>query len=187
MFQFLSSAELHALCLVNKICRTLAEKFLYSEIQMTWLKAGSPPPITQLLRTLLSRPQLAAYITTVHLDSNLYDHWEFQCKIPKLPVSGAELDQPITFIRGTGAPYSDLWVQELRQGSIDAFIALLLAQLSNVRCLYLANDFTRQTALVGMVLRSASCEPVNYGLPDFRHLRDVSILKPNGEDHARDK
>lgn len=152
MFQFVSSAELHALCLVNKTCGTIAEKFLYSKIQMTWLKADRPPPIIQLLRTLFSRPQLAAYITTVHLDSNFYDYWNFQFKIPNLPVSGAELDQPIAFIRGTGAPYSNLWIQELRQGSLDAFVALLLAQLSNVRYLYLANDFTRQSALVGMVL-----------------------------------
>jgi hypothetical protein len=168
------------------MCRAIAEKFLYSKIQMTWLKADRPPPITQLLRTLLSRPQLAAYITTVHLDGNLYNQHNFQFGIPKLPVHGTELDQPIAFIRGTGAPYSDLWIQELRQGSIDAFVALLLAQLSNVRFLYLANDFTRQTALVGMVLRSAICEPVHYGLPDFRHLRDVSFLKPDGQDWARD-
>ncbi|KAM0104531.1 hypothetical protein ACP6JE_000812 [Aspergillus fumigatus] len=147
---------------------------------MTWLKADRPPPIIQLLRTLLSRPQLAAYITTVHLDSNFYDYWNFQFKIPNLPVSGAELDQPIAFIRGTGAPYSNLWIQELRQGSLDAFVALLLAQLSNVRYLYLANDFTRQSALV------AICEPVHYGLPDFRHLRDVSFLKSDGEDYSRD-
>jgi hypothetical protein len=40
----------------------------------------------------------------------------------------------------------------LRQGTMDAFVALLLAQLSNVRCLYLARQFTRQTALVDMVL-----------------------------------
>jgi hypothetical protein len=188
VFQFLSSAELHALCLVNKMRRTIAERFLYSKIQMTWLKPDRPPPIAQLLRTLLSRPQLAAYITTVHLDSNLYDqyHHLFQFTIPKLPVSGAELDQPIAFIRGTGAPYSDLWIQELRQGSIDAFVALLLAQLSNVRYLYLANDFTRQSALVGMVLRSAICELVDYGLPDFRHLRDVTFLKPECQDCARD-
>ncbi|KAH3027076.1 hypothetical protein KXV89_007486, partial [Aspergillus fumigatus] len=111
---------------------------------------------------------------------NFYDYWNFQFKIPNLPVSGAELDQPIAFIRGTGAPYSNLWIQELRQGSLDAFVALLLAQLSNVRYLYLANDFTRQSALV------AICEPVHYGLPDFRHLRDVSFLKSDGEDYSRD-
>ncbi|KAG2019320.1 hypothetical protein GB937_005234 [Aspergillus fischeri] len=90
VFQFLSSAELHALYLVNKMCRTIAEKFFYSKIQMTWLKADP------------------AYIITVHLDGNLYDHWSFHFKIPKLPVSGAELDQLIAFIWGTGAPYSDL-------------------------------------------------------------------------------
>ncbi|KAF7125710.1 hypothetical protein CNMCM5793_002003 [Aspergillus hiratsukae] len=170
--------------------RTIAEPFLYSKIQMTWRKArpDPPPPISQLLRTLLSRPQLAAYITNFHLDGdNTYWLHQFRFKFPNIPVSDAQLDGPIAFIRATRVPYSDLWVQELRQGTMDAFVALLLVQLSNLRCLYLAPDFTRQTALVGMVLRSAICEPRDYSLPDFRHLRDVPILQPDGRDEARDK
>lgn len=38
-----------------------------------------------------------------------------------------------------------------------------------------------------MVLRSAICEPTNYRLPDFQHLRDVSFLSRIYWDEARDK
>jgi hypothetical protein len=119
------------------------------------------------------------------LDGDTYID-QFRFKFPKVPFPDAELDKPIAFIQATGVPYSDLWIQELRQGTMDAFIALLLVQLPNLKCLYLARDFTRRTALVGMVLRSAICEPVDYSLPDFRHLQDVSFLKPDGWDVARD-
>jgi hypothetical protein len=64
-----------------------------------------------------------------------------------------------------GLPYSKRWIQELRDGILDALVALLLAQLSNLRYLYLSGDLTRRTELIGMVLQSAICE--DYGLPDF--------------------
>jgi hypothetical protein len=188
LFKLLSSAELRALCLVNRHLRASAEPFLYSEIQWTWLETDPhPPPITQLLRTILCRPELAASITSVHLDGYTFKRHEFRFRVPTIPVSGTELDESITFIRGTRVLYSDRWIQELRNGTTDAVVALLLAQLPNLRCLRLENDFTRCSALLGMVLRSSICEPVDYGLPDFQHLRDVSFFGPDGEDQARDK
>jgi hypothetical protein len=36
------------------------------------------------------------------------------------------------FIRDTKAPFSDLWINELKKGSIDAFVALILAQAPDV-------------------------------------------------------
>lgn len=189
MFKLLPFAELNALSLVNKSLRTIAEPFLYSTIQWTWQEAhpDAPPPITLLLRTLFSKPQLATYIKNIHLDGYTYRRLELRWKLPKIPISDAELDQPIAFIRGTGVPYGDLWIQELCQGTIDAFVALLLAQLSNVSHLYLANDFTRRSGLIGMVLRSAIYNTADYKLPDFRNLRNVSFLLPKDEDEARDK
>lgn len=82
-------------------------------------------------------------------------------RVPTIPVSGTELDESITFIRGTRVPYSDRWLQKLRNGTTGAVVALLLAQLPNLRCLRLENDFVRRSALLGMVLRSSICEPVD--------------------------
>ncbi|KAI9036459.1 uncharacterized protein KD926_001802 [Aspergillus affinis] len=87
---------------------------------------------------------------------------------------------------GTGVPYGDLWIHELRQGTVDAFVAFLLTQVPNLRYLYLDN-FTRQSALLGMLLRSAICEHVNYQLPDFQHLRDVYFLLADRADREPDE
>jgi hypothetical protein len=110
------------------------------------------------------------------------DRTGFRWTIPQIPIPNDELDKPIAFIQRMGLPYSKRWIQELRDGTIDALVALLLAQLSILRYLYLSGDFTRRTVLIGMVLQSAICE--NYGLPDFGRLQDVSFLVPQGRDEA---
>lgn len=175
MFESLSSADLRVLCLVNKDLHILVEPFLYSKIEWTWLKAQTPPPIILLLRSILCRPQLAAYIRSVILNGHTFYLPYFRGIAPKISISEVELDEPIAFIQRTRVPYGDLWAQELRHGTMDAFIALLLSQLSNLTCLYLGPNFTKESQLMGMVLRSALCEPVDYGLPNFQHLRDVSF------------
>ncbi|KAJ5478934.1 hypothetical protein N7530_004443 [Penicillium desertorum] len=187
VFELLSSAELHVLCLVNKKFRGIAEKFLYKKIQLTWQHPYHPPPITQLLRTLISRPHLAAYIKTLHLAGKTPTLASLVSYIRTIPVSIAELNEHIAFIRKTRVPYIDLWIQELQQGTINAFVALLLAQLPNLRCLYLSPAFTQRSEIIGMVLRSAIFEPVEYGLPDLQHLRDVTYRLKIGHDRARDK
>ncbi|KAF9883744.1 hypothetical protein FE257_002998 [Aspergillus nanangensis] len=188
VFKFLSPTELRSLTLVSKDLRAVAEPLLYSKIQWTWQDGHHPPPITQLLRTIISRPQLAAYITNVYLAGNFFRGQDFRRKIAQIPLLGAELDGAITFIQRTGVPYIDLWIQELRNGTADAVIALLLAQpLLNLRCLYLGPVFIRQTALIGMVLRSSILQPMDYQLPDFQHLQDVTFLLEEQEDEGRDK
>ncbi|RAL06168.1 uncharacterized protein BO80DRAFT_489702 [Aspergillus ibericus CBS 121593] len=159
--KLLSPADLRAHCLVNKDLRNHIEPFLYANIRWAWLE-GPPPPVTLLLRTLLRRPQLATYITNVHLDGHTFYR-------QKLRV-----------------PYGDLWIQELCHGTMDAWVALLLAQLSSVRCLYLGPNFTQQSTIIGMVLRSAICEP-GYKLPDFQHLRDVTFHLHVGDYLKRDR
>lgn len=187
VFKFLSTTELDRLSLVNRFSRTIVEPFLYSKVHWTCREPLSPPPITQLLRTLLCRPQLAAYITNVHLDAMISKHRPIWFEMPSTPTSTAVLDSAIAFIRETGVPYSDLWIQEMRKVTMDAFVALLLAQLPNLKYLYLSPVFARQTALIGMVLRSTICEPTKYKLPSFEHLQDVSLLLNIPRNHAPDK
>ncbi|GIK01850.1 hypothetical protein Aspvir_005891, partial [Aspergillus viridinutans] len=72
------------------------------------------------------------------------------------------------------------WIQELRAGTMDAFVTLLLSQLPSLRRLYLDKKFTRESRLMGMMLRSALCEESqNIHLPSFTHLQDVSVVYPN--------
>ncbi|PWY96630.1 hypothetical protein BO94DRAFT_541430 [Aspergillus sclerotioniger CBS 115572] len=79
-------------------------------------KAEFPPPIALFLRTILCRPQLATYITSLHFDCEYFRRWGLGGD-PKIAISG-ELEEPIAFIRATGVTYGDLWIQELRQAPI---------------------------------------------------------------------
>ncbi|KAL2803404.1 hypothetical protein BJX63DRAFT_437001 [Aspergillus granulosus] len=165
----------------------MAEPFLYKEIQWYWERQNKePPPITQLLRTLVFRPHLAVYVRKLHMDGHVYTRYENRHTCSEIAVPCHELDDLIAAIQRTGVPFRDTWIQELRHGSIYAVVALLLAQLPNLRCLYLNGAFTRQTTVIGMVLRSALCEPNGYELPKFQHLQEVSFLMPQWEDEARD-
>ncbi|PKY01212.1 hypothetical protein P168DRAFT_242275, partial [Aspergillus campestris IBT 28561] len=186
IFKFLSPAELRVLCFVNKDFCTATEPFLYSKVRWIWKEGHPPPPITLLLRTIICKPQLAAYITNIHLDVDFPWRCAWSQGFPKVPV-GSDMDEFIIFIRGTGVPYADLWIQALRNGRIDAFVALLLAQPLNLRYLYLGNVFTQESTLIGMVFRLSLFKPMDYKLPGFQHLQDVSLLFCECQNPAHDK
>lgn len=61
-----------------------------------------------------------------------------QFEFPKIHIPQDQLDEPIAFIRRTGVPYRGWWSRELRDGSVDALVALLLAQLSSLNICILA-------------------------------------------------
>ncbi|KAJ5323142.1 hypothetical protein N7452_011431 [Penicillium brevicompactum] len=188
IFEFLSPAEFYALCLVHTKVRVVATKFLYENIQMIWEQENhyDPPPVTKLLRTLVARPHLATHIRNLQLTGLPTKHPALVRTIRLVPISPTELSESISFIQKSGVPYRDLWIQELQRGRLDAVVALLLAQMPNLQCLRLGSAFTQRSEIIGMVLRSAILEPVDYGLPDFRHLQHVTYLLKVGRDYARD-
>ncbi|KAL4808055.1 hypothetical protein BDV18DRAFT_158173 [Aspergillus unguis] len=193
VFKLLSPTEHHALCLVNQNFRAIAEPLLYSKIQFIWHKdldscdkLECPPPITQLLRTLISKPELAAYVRSLDLDGFIWAANRTRFRLPQIHIPEDELDKAIAFIHQSGVSYMGWWSQELCNGSIDALLALLLAQLPSLQYLHLGYAFTRQCALIGMMFRSAICEPSTYKLCNFQYLERVSFLHRESEDEARD-
>ncbi|RAH68448.1 uncharacterized protein BO66DRAFT_377357 [Aspergillus aculeatinus CBS 121060] len=176
VFGMLSTAELRTLGLVNNDLCALVEPYLYSKIDWIWRENHAPPPITLLLRTIISKPQLAAHITSFQFQSlSAYRGQWNRFAAQRIPIPVAELDKFVAFVQGTGVPYSDLWTEELRNGAPDAMLALLLAQLSNLRRLCLDYVFCQRNKIFEMLLQSAICEPGMYRLPDFQHLRAVSF------------
>jgi hypothetical protein len=185
--KLLSSAELHALCLVNKRFRIIAEPFLYTQIQWTWTDSQNPR-IAQFLRTIVRRPELAGFVQVVILNGGCFDPigWDYKKKCPKLPVTEVVLDELVKCIERIRIPNAEQWIQELRAGTMDAFVTLLLSQLPSLRRLYLDKNFARESRLMGMLLRSALCkESQNSHLPSFTHLQDVSVVHPGLGLHIR--
>ncbi|RAH80491.1 hypothetical protein BO86DRAFT_433192 [Aspergillus japonicus CBS 114.51] len=175
IFKSLSRTELRLLCLVHKILRAHAEPLLYGGIFWIWRKPHSPP-IPLLLRTILRRPQLAAHIKSFHLDMTAFH--EYHPDVGRYIIHDHpfvdELDEHIAFIRRTGVSHRRSWIRKLRQGTTDAFLALLLAQLSSLRSWHISGVVTRHSNLVGLTLVSAICESGRYQLPNFQHLREVN-------------
>ncbi|EEP82610.1 predicted protein [Uncinocarpus reesii 1704] len=173
----LSSDDLRAICLINKHLRALAEPFLYSIIEFIWSR-NQTPTIIPLLRSLLRRPLLASFVRNLVL---LGDDFEtslhhYRREVPKLPVAEMDLEEFAESIRETNVPYGDSWIQKLQAGEMDAFVALLLSRLPNMRGLYLGPNFTAKNQLVGPMFHSALCEDRKCRLPSFNHLRDVSSV-----------
>lgn len=122
----LSRADLRVICLVYSHLRTLVELYLYSEIRFDWEKFH-PPPITSLLRSILRRPQLATYVCRVSLAASSFDWPGLRGKAPKVLVSKHELEEPLAFVAKAKVAYRDAWLEELRNGTMDAYVAVLLS------------------------------------------------------------
>lgn len=168
----LSSSDLHSCCLVSRNLRRVAEPLLYSGFRWEWLESR-PPPIGLLLRSILQRPELATHIRNLALTGHTFYAPHFRGTVPKITSSEEELDLFIAAVQQTGVPFVNLWVRHLRLGTMDAFVALLVYLLSNVTSLHLGPNFTKETQLLGLVLRSALRESFNR--QTFSHLRDVSV------------
>ncbi|OIW23015.1 hypothetical protein CONLIGDRAFT_637938 [Coniochaeta ligniaria NRRL 30616] len=178
IFESVSRADLQSLCLTCRAIRPHAEALLYSRVDLVWL--DEIPPILLLLRTILARPDLAKHVKTVDLSGDLtqtvprFTHYS---ALPRLQVSPAELGRPIAFVEALGLPAGSKWVEELRSGAMDAFVAVFLSQLCNVQTLAISGNFSRHVYFVGEVFRSALCGSRAHGLPSFEYLRQVSIRK----------
>lgn len=188
VFASLSPSDLCAVCLTHRDLRSLAEPLLYTHIQWTWTSSQSPP-IAQFLRSIVHRPELASFVHVVILSGDSFDRSlrDYRQKSPKLPVTEVVLDGLVKCIERIHIPYAEQWIQELRAGTMDAFITLLLSQLPSLRCLYLGKNFARESRFMGMMLRSALCEESEDShLPSFTHLQDVSAVYPGLGLYIRD-
>lgn len=191
IFDSVSRADLQSLCLSCRAIRPHAEPLLYSRVDLVWL--DEIPPILLLLRTILTRPDLAKHVKTVNLGGNLTQTvpgFTRYSALPRLQVSPAELERPITFVEVLGLPVGSKWVEELRSGGMDAFVAVFLSQLCNVQTLAISGNFSRHVYFVGEVFRSALCGSRAHSLPSFEYLREVSVRKlkdpdGNGNGHTR--
>ena len=180
VFASLSSNDLWAVCLTHRGLRFIAEPFLYAHIEWTWTSSQNPP-IAEFLRSIVNRPELASFVRVMMLNGVGFDvnMNEYIHKSPKVPITEVVLDELVKCIEMIHIPYGEEWTQELRAGTMDAFVTLLLSQLPNLKSLYLGKNFTRESRLMGMMLRSALCEESQDShLISFTHLQDVSAVYP---------
>ncbi|KAK2781625.1 hypothetical protein FQN52_001402 [Onygenales sp. PD_12] len=175
-----SPIDLRAICLTHRDFLILAEPLLYAHIRWTYSNSRAPP-IIRFLRSILRRPQLAGFVKSLVLNGASFEkrpyHTSTLRSISKLPVIEADLDWLVERIKLIDVPYGDSWIQELRAGNINAFVALLLSQLPRLRCLHLDEIIVTQSLFLSMMLRTALCErPRASHLSSFENLQDVTAV-----------
>ena len=177
----LAQADLHSVCLVHPSLRLLAEPLLYSAVELPYYKS-KPHLLVSLVRSILRRPELAAYIRTLSCQGGDRPDTNWRKKLPKKRVDEADLQEAVPFVSGTSLPFRDKWIVELRQGTLDAYLALLLLQLPRLRRLSLGPVFFTESELMGLVLRSILDGPRSdwLGVDVSRclhELRTVSLIR----------
>ncbi|KAK4106186.1 hypothetical protein N658DRAFT_563110 [Parathielavia hyrcaniae] len=193
MLGYLSRADLHAVCLAHSRLRQIAEPLLYSAIEFTFRRnvkpQPDPHPLTSLVRTVLKRPDLDAYVLSLSCKGGAEPSTGRDGEAPKMTVGESDLREPLSFVSKAQVSYRDAWLEALRQGTIDAYLAVLVSQLPRLRRLHLARVFCIRNNLIGLVLRSILCDPDPHRLsPDastsLGHLEAVYLERflPNTED-----
>ncbi|PVH98684.1 hypothetical protein DM02DRAFT_615620 [Periconia macrospinosa] len=107
-----------------------------------------------------------------------------------------------SFIAGSGLSYADSWIEKLRAGNLNAFVALLLSKLPNLAtfrvgyAVVLADpegygygeippQMTDENQFLGKLFQSAAFDTSNHGISRFQNLQDVFFPGPPDNDPGR--
>jgi hypothetical protein len=173
--------------------KKLLEPEIYHTIDWVW-EEDSTPPIHFLLRTILMRPEFASWIRNVKLTGETFHLPPFRMKLPpRIRIPKSEIGMIIAVIKESGMPNTVPWIDALGGGidavpisdvarsepmhlaTMDAVLSVLLSRLQNLTSLHLGPNFTKETTILGGMLKSALCGENNFGLSNFEKLREVTF------------
>lgn len=163
---------------MSKTCKDLyvsAIPFLYRKISWDWV---IPPlrRVLRLLRTIVSRPDLAALVREVRIQSSVCpwskhrspvgnvdwgSNWAGPWEVPRHNVDWAQ-EQPLfedvvqkgtDIIHQAQFPEADEWSQALYNGNAYAYVAVLIFQLPDIRTLKLDYSFVWMGGYPGRMVK----------------------------------
>lgn len=150
--RFLSTRDLSALSLTSTYHRSCTEPTLYKEIcwnpkdlDISWPQYHWAP-LHLLLRTLMSRPELASYIRCFAINCrrprNGASHsiiW--RCGESEYEYSTDDMKRATALIKSLHLPKAEKWIADLKWGEVDLFLGLLISTFTNLRCFHLSIDY----------------------------------------------
>jgi hypothetical protein len=201
--------DLAALSLTSKKLHEFAAPQLYSHIDLSICR-GNPRPIIHLTRSVFNNPELAKQVKSVRLrdgDENiqkLYKGYSYDESVSKVspPQLRDEDSMPgfTKFIKKTSLPYAHLWIDKLRVADLNAFVALLLSRLPNLKSFRIGYaavvpyierlgqrnppNIAGENQFLGKLFQSAVFTS-NHGLSQFRQLEEISFPGPISVDPGR--
>jgi hypothetical protein len=176
IFGLMPLSSVHALLFTNKRLRNITEPLLYSRIEWTWLFDKTPPPIQHLLRSVLDRPELGRYIRCLALKRHCPLWFRQYEPPPKVELDGQVLADSIAWVKKINVSFAEGWIRELRAGTMDALLAVLVSRLPDLTTLRIEFNFAMKCHLLGKMMRSALTERGGKTiLPNFELLQDITF------------
>lgn len=124
----------------------------------------------------------------MELEGRSISKHRFPIKVPKIPVSESELEEALAFVAKTTVSYRDAWLDELRKGTMGAFVAVLLSQPLSLAHLYIDSDFFIESRFISLIFRSMLFGPRDCGLQfDLRRLKKLVIYAPYEQGYGSKK
>lgn len=177
--------DLSALSCTSKHLRPSVEPTLYREICWKLRDVmNHPPPAHLLLRTLLSRRELAIHIDRLAVccvkPEFSYNAFRSIWMQGSSGFSDDDMGRVKSHILSSGF-VSDPWAANFLSGDVCVFIGLLILLLTNLRRLQLDLDFQKGSRFIGHALEKAaaenwlqSLEQVEYG-NDLNRAEDIPL------------
>ena len=168
---------------LSKTCKTIntaSLPHLYHTIRLMWKVDNKPtkqPRITSLLRTIVARPDLAAAIKAIDFKATGYTaRTEGKLSSPKRIHSLIDDDVQAAnhILSEAKVPERPKWDSALKEKDLDAIIALVLSQCTNIQFLSLGAYFLYANAFLPSLLAHAINPPRGAeltGLSKLEHVR----------------
>ncbi|KAF5601688.1 DNA mismatch repair [Fusarium subglutinans] len=181
VLEFVPREGLVALSRVNKHLASIAQPVLHRELDVNCPRVNfkrHSAPLVLVLRTLLSRPDLAQAVQHLRLDG--YDFVERRLnQLPTTPIFHLSDDdklKAVQFIRALDLYQGLDWAKAFLKGQVDSLVSLLVALTPRVRSIYLGEFFSVEICYLRMLLHPESFgNPEGSNVHKFEHLRHVTV------------
>ncbi|KAF5620120.1 DNA mismatch repair [Fusarium sp. NRRL 52700] len=181
ILEFVPREGLVALSRVNKHLASIAQPILHRDLDVNCPRVNfkcHAASLVLVLRTLLSRPDLAQAVQHLRFDG--YDFVERRVnKLPTTPIfhlNDVDKLKAVKFIKALNLYQGLDWAQAFLKGHVDSLVTLLVALTPKVRSIYLGEFFSVEICYLRVLL-----SPENFGtlrgsnVHKFEHLRHVTV------------
>ncbi|KAF5597930.1 nicotinamide mononucleotide permease [Fusarium pseudocircinatum] len=184
VLEFVPREGLVALSCVNKHLASITQPVLHRDVDVNCPRVSfqhHAAPLVLVLRTLLSRPDLAQAVQHLRFDG--YDFVERRLnQLPTTPIfhlTDEDKLKAVQFIKALDLYQGLDWAKAFLKGQVDSLVSLMVALTPKVRSIYLGEFFSVEICYLRMLL-----SPENFGTPGgsnvhkFEHLRHVTVDNP---------
>jgi hypothetical protein len=177
----LGKKDIISLSSTCKDLHSVLEPEIYRAISWTWhhSKKTVSRPVHTLLRNLLHKPKRASWVKKVSFQEIGFGQKPL---LGKEQLSDKEIRSIQCLLESAQVPDTEEWISDVRDGSVDALLALILIQLPNLKSLtidlFLRHDddlayATPDRSRIGQALQHAVSAPASASITRLASLEQL--------------